>query len=668
MSSLKVGTRIYLGFFLVLGLLVLVAFLGWRSMDEVGGQVGRYSEVADNAVRVVTIDRQVTGMRRNVLLFTEKGDENALARVGELQTSLAKLLDEAIKATSDPGRLQNLRRMNDLFVGYKADFEMVVPLQRHRDKLVNETMNVLGAKMRQDLTRIATSARADKDNEAAAMAGEAQEKLMLARLNAVRFLADGKPEQVEQTKKYTGEFLGAVTTLTARLQNPERKHLAEEAAKLAPEYEKAFAEVVVEARQVSQLVGKTMAEKAGEFAKLAEATRDSQVKALHDIRDDTLGDVGDAKRDALVIALVSMLAGMVVAFLIARGITVPVRSMTEAMNRLAGGDKTVSVPALDNKDEIGEMAKAVEVFKRNAIEMDRLTAEQEEQKKRAEIEKRRSMNEMADNFEASVKGVVQTVASASTQMEGNAQTMSSVAEETNHQAAAVAAASEEASANVQTVASAAEELSSSISEISRQVSQAARIAGQAVEEARHTNGIIQGLASAAGKIGEVVNLINDIASQTNLLALNATIEAARAGDAGKGFAVVANEVKSLANQTAKATDEIGGQISGVQSATQQAVTAIESIGKVIAEISEISSAIASAVEEQGAATQEIARNVEQAALGTKEVSSNIGGVTQAAGEAGAVANQVLTAAGELSRQSEILRSEVDGFIARIRAG
>lgn len=357
---------------------------------------------------------------------------------------------------------------------------------------------------------------------------------------------------------------------------------------------------------------------------------------------------------------------LIIVVVFSRLIATPVKGMTKAMEKLAAGDMEVAIPAIGRGDEIGEMAGAVQVFKDNARKVARMEAEQEEAERRAAEEKRRSMQTLADGFQASVGSVVNVVVSSAQQMQGTAQLLTATAEETSRQASAVAAASEEASTNVQTVASASEELAASIDEISRQVAQSATIAGKAVEDAERTNQQVQGLADAAQKIDEVVQLITNIASQTNLLALNATIEAARAGDAGKGFAVVASEVKNLANETAKATEEITGQISGIQQATQLAVTSIREIGQTIGHINSITTTIASAVEEQGAATQEIARNVQQAAAGTQEVSANIAGVTQASGETGAAASQINTASSELSRQGDQLRVEVERFLAAVR--
>lgn len=363
-----------------------------------------------------------------------------------------------------------------------------------------------------------------------------------------------------------------------------------------------------------------------------------------------------------------LVLGVALALLIARvGIASPIGAITRAMERLAGGDKATAVPGADRGDEVGTMAKALQIFKDKIIEGDRLREEQEAAKQQSEQARRQAMLDLADRFERSIGGVVNGVTVAGTELQATAQTMSVSAEQTTRQSSAVSSASEETSRNVATVASATEELSASIGEIANQVVESTRIIGEAVIQARDTNAQVQGLSEAAQRIGDVVRLINDIAGQTNLLALNATIEAARAGDAGKGFAVVASEVKTLATQTGRATEEIAAQVRAIQEATQNSVTAIAAIAQTINRVNEISTTIASAVEEQGAATQEISRSVQQAAEGTQEVSMNISGVTGAAAQSNEAARQVLDAAGELSRNGSLLRSQVEDFLRTVRA-
>jgi len=368
----------------------------------------------------------------------------------------------------------------------------------------------------------------------------------------------------------------------------------------------------------------------------------------------------------LIIGLIGTAIIAAVGWYMAKSVSKPIAAMTGAMSKLADNHLDVEIPSRDRHDEIGEMAATVQVFKDKAIEVERLKAQQLENEKRAEEEKRAAMQAMADDFEKHVGHVVEAVSAAATQMQSSAGSMAATADQTNSQAANVASASEEASTNVQTVASAAEELSSSINEIKRQVEGSLSASDDAVAKAGHSKTTVQELVASAERIGEVVSLITDIAEQTNLLALNATIEAARAGEAGKGFAVVASEVKNLANQTAKATDEIGQQIATIQSVTGEAATSIEDIASSIQVVSENNSTVSTAVDEQSAATQEIARNVEQAAMGTAEVNANITGVTQAAGETGAAAGEILSAAGELSEQASILSAEVNKFLEQIR--
>ncbi|SFI49836.1 methyl-accepting chemotaxis protein [Methylobacterium brachiatum] len=378
-----------------------------------------------------------------------------------------------------------------------------------------------------------------------------------------------------------------------------------------------------------------------------------------------------ATASATLMAYLAIGLGMVAAigavvFVLLR-VSRPIQTMTGAMTVLAGGDMSVEVPHRARRDEIGAMAAAVQVFKDNLIHTRRLEAETAQARLAAEEQRKAGMRQMADNFEAAVGGIIGTVSSSATELQATAGAMSGTAAETAAQSTAVAAAAEEAASNVGTVAAAAEELGSSVQEIGRQVDGSAAIARQAVVEADQTGALVLELSGAVERIGDVVGLISSIAGQTNLLALNATIEAARAGEAGKGFAVVASEVKELAGQTARATQEISGQIGRIQASTGQAVAAIGGITQRIRDISATATSIAAAVEQQGAATQEIVRNVSQAAAGTGEVTSNIAGVASAAEDTGAAASQVLGAASELSRQSEHLTAEVGRFLATVRA-
>jgi len=371
---------------------------------------------------------------------------------------------------------------------------------------------------------------------------------------------------------------------------------------------------------------------------------------------------------SLILLGLGVAALITAALIVTRSVVRPLKKLTDAMRDLAEGNFGVVLPGLGRKDEIGDMAQAVETFKVRAEEKARDEAEAKMKQDRIAGEQRKAdMIKLADVFEGAIGEIVETVSSASTQLEASASTLTSTAERAQELTTMVAAVSEEASTNVQSVASATEEMTTSVNEISRQVQESARMANEAVDQARKTNDRVGELSKAAGRIGAVVELINSIAGQTNLLALNATIEAARAGDAGRGFAVVASEVKALAEQTAKATGEIGQQISGIQSATQDSVNAIKEISGTIEKLSEISSTIAAAVEEQGAATQEISRNVQQAAQGTMQVSSHITDVQRGASETGSASSQVLSAAQSLSGDSNRLKLEVGKFLNTVRA-
>jgi methyl-accepting chemotaxis protein len=473
-----------------------------------------------------------------------------------------------------------------------------------------------------------------------------------ARIEKIKGLASDYAKGGQQIVAIKSEAIGIDAKRSAGGELP-----AEAAAKIT----KLDGEMTRIARDVTLPMAneiETLANKVVEFAK-------------HRVEEDNAAaaqEMSSAERNAMVIGITAalLLIGACVfsVFTIAR----PMRALSVSMEELAGGNFAVVLPGLGRKDEIGDVAGAVEKFKVVAEQKARDEAEAKIKQDQVAAQQRRAdMIKLADGFESAVGEIIETVSSASTELEASAGTLTKTAERAQQITTTVAAASEEASANVQSVASATEEMSSSVNEISRQVQESARMANEAVDQARKTNDRVSELSKAAARIGDVVELINTIAGQTNLLALNATIEAARAGEAGRGFAVVASEVKALAEQTAKATGEIGQQISGIQAATQESVHAIKEISGTIERLSEISSTIAAAVEEQGAATQEISRNVQQAAQGTQQVSANITDVQRGASETGSASSQVLSAAKSLSSDSNRLKLEVGKFLNTVRA-
>lgn len=382
---------------------------------------------------------------------------------------------------------------------------------------------------------------------------------------------------------------------------------------------------------------------------------------------ETFSAIAELLKSLAIETAIGILAMALFGYVVGRRFSRPISQATETMSRLAEGDTSVTVAGMERGDEIGEMARAVEVFRENALERAKMRSVQEEQKRQAELEKQETMTALANNFETDIGSIVATVSTASSELNDMAGTMSSVSETALEKSTLVSSASHEASSNVQTVAAATEQMSHSIAEINQQVDRASVSARQAVENVQETSEQMASLASTADKIGDVVKLISDIAEQTNLLALNATIESARAGEAGRGFAVVASEVKQLASQTSSATEEINLQIEEVQLATRQVVSSMGDISNVIGQLDESSSAIAATMEQQGSAIQEIARNVQEAATGTSAVTANMTDVTEAAKDVGDTTGLVMAASGQLSQQSVLLSDQVAKFIEKIRA-
>jgi methyl-accepting chemotaxis protein len=666
-SNRRIGTKISVGFAVVLVLTAILAVMSYRGF----GEVLQGFETFAQRVKVVGIahevDRGFVAFRRFVREYSVSGDDKLVSEARARQQALANSIRQGIAEIKNPERHRKIVELGEQFEHYGRDFDKLVALKQEQNNLTKEVLDPLGAKSRSEIEGLQAMI-VDKSGNTMILAGDALKQLLLARLDVNKLLGRHDQSSAEGAEKALASLKIAMTALGAAITNDEMRKVFVDANANVGKYAEAYHKAAQNAHEVEVLANGEMAKFAQAIGADAEAIKESGIADETEIEHETANLIASTETLILMIAVGSLAFGIVLAWLIGRTISRPVVGLCAGMRELAEGNFQVVLPGLGRGDEVGEMAQAVETFKVKAEEKARAEAEAKmKQEQIAAKQRKADMHSLADSFEAAVGEIVETVSSASTELEASAATLTRAAQRAQEVTTAVAAASEEASTNVNSVASATEELSSSVNEISRQVQESARMASAAVGQARSTTERVGELSKAAARIGDVVELINTIAGQTNLLALNATIEAARAGEAGRGFAVVASEVKALAEQTAKATGEIGQQITGIQSATQDSVSAIKEISGTIEKLSEVSSTIAAAVEEQGAATQEISRNVQQAAQGTHQVSSNITEVQRGASETGSASSQVLSAAQSLSNDGNRLKLEVGKFLNSVRA-
>ncbi len=666
----KLGLAGAVGVLLSIGM-VANQIMTESTVGEVNAAADRQQYVADNVRAAEVSVRQTQLAGRNIRLQRTPAEvEKAAAEMRQFKAAGEKQIDAALAVAADPVGRERLQKIKAQMENYASGVEELAKVQSElflqtdkRSAISAEWEKAFAALLaspalaglanRGDVEMLLHQADSKVNRLGAAAwrlgaTGEESQKEFIARSNSllhedlgrIRDLADDTP-----FRKALDALASIVTRFTA--VNDAIVKLEDSRAEIIKNRTAIFVNQAVELieAQVAFVQAKAKASKARAIAEAEQANRINFGLAI--------------------VVVIAIIGSVLFSFM---GIARPMTRLNGALGAMAAGHLDIVIPGANRGDEIGDLAKTVTVIRENAEQKARDEAEAKSRQDQVAVRQRKAdMVKLADDFEAAVGEIIETVSSASTELEASATTLTSTAERAQELATMVAAASEEASTNVQSVASATEEMASSVNEISRQVQDSARMASEAVDQARKTNDRVSELSKAASRIGDVVELINTIAEQTNLLALNATIEAARAGEAGRGFAVVASEVKALAEQTAKATGEIGQQVTGIQAATQESVGAIEEISGTIEKLSEISSTIAAAVEEQGAATQEISRNVQQAAQGTQQVSANITDVQRGASETGTASSQVLSAAQLLSGDSNRLKLEVGKFLDSVRA-
>ncbi|WP_442779011.1 methyl-accepting chemotaxis protein [Bradyrhizobium sediminis] len=670
----RIGNK--LGLAGAIGVLLAIGMVANQMVTEstVAGandRADRSQRVAESTLTAHLNMRQVQLAARGIRLAMTQSEVNrGVAEMRQFGAVEMKEIEAALASAQRPETRQRLQNIKSLMTDYAAGTEELAKAQGDLLAQIGKRSAISTEWTKAIESELASPALADLPNrpEIEKLLYQADGGVNAIRAAAWRFGGTGDVEQLGAIAIAEGTVKDALKAARKQTDDKEFHGRINSLESVIKKFLVANGDVVKSEELKAEITTNRTIKVVNEAGELMEAAVASAQKDMNASKEEVVAATAQANRISMAMAIVvviSLIASVIFSFL---GIARPMMRLNGALGEMAGGNLDIDIPGANRGDEIGDLAKTVTVIRENAEQKARDEGEAKiAQDQIAAQQRKADMIRLADEFEGAVGEIVETVSSASSELEASAGTLTSTAERAQELTTAVAAASEEASTNVQSVASATEEMASSVNEISRQVQESARMANEAVDQTRRTNDRVSALSKAAARIGDVVELINTIAEQTNLLALNATIEAARAGEAGRGFAVVASEVKALAEQTAKATGEIGQQIAGIQAATQESVGAIQEISSTIEKLSEISSTIAAAVEEQGAATQEISRNVQQAAHGTQQVSSNITDVQRGASETGSASSQVLSAAQSLSGDSNRLKLEVGKFLSSVRA-
>jgi methyl-accepting chemotaxis protein len=663
--TLRFRGKVMFGFAVVLCISAISMGIAYIGFERVSTGMEGYRRSVAEADLARNIDQELISYQSMVRYYVVTGKEDDAKAAQAAEGNLSHAITESMRMTLDSGRLEKVAKLSREFQMFTKIFADVLKEKYDIGRLSENDIILGGTKLQYKLDDLANTAVDEGLPEVELGAKQVKTQFSATAALANTFIInfdESAGKSVVARMKFVENSLNAISKT-----NDKVKARLEEIGGQFKTYRASFDTLVEKSVAVSKLMTE-MSESAALITQGSQAMKADMLNEQQRLEAESNTTIHEIERLVAILAVGGFILGGLWAFVLGKQISRPIVRMCAAMRELAGGNFDVVLPGLGRKDELGEMASAVEEFKVQAVaKAEREAAQHEEQNRASSAARRAELIGFADTFEAAVGAIVSNVSTSAVQLEAAAGTLTRTAETTETLSGEVAGASEEASANMQSVVAATEELSASVDEIRRQVRESNRIAEGAVEQAQHTDNRIGKLSRAAGQIGDVVKLITAIAEQTNLLALNATIEAARAGEAGRGFAVVASEVKSLATQTAKATDEISSHIAGMQEATQESVAAIKEIGSTIGQISTIAGTITNAIEQQSAATQEIAHSIQNVAAGTQQVAGNITEVNRGASETGEASGEVLNSAQTLSAESTRLRQELDRFMANIRA-
>ncbi|WP_114098936.1 methyl-accepting chemotaxis protein [Thalassospira profundimaris] len=665
-ANLGVKTKILSGFSAVLIILVSALAFAYYSFTRVAHDVDEYALRVEEAGLVAQIETRFLRFKSHAQEFASTASAQDAEQVFLIADEIRPILDQALQRFDSEEHRARISNISTALDRYMHDFEKVRDLSDEYHEMIVERLEPDGIKVVSDINALIARAENNQNIDTLKKAVAAREHALLARLYANILIGRQDDSFGEKAASEFGLLKTGLLELDQTVPDAEDKKTLSEVMTLFDDYREAFDKIRSNELIIMDTVNGDM-EQASNI--LLSETADLMTEfttSEHTIFERVIHEIELAEIEILIASLVGMGLGIAIAMLIGDRLSKPIVAITALMRKLADHDLSVNIPWQGRRDEIGQMAGAVQVFKENAIRNDELEAKAIEDEKRAKEAQRLFMNQTADTFNADVGQIIETVAAAAVELQATADSMSRLASSASEQTVAVASATEQASGNVHSVASATEELNTSIEEINRQVVHSSEVARNAVDEVTKTKADLKELVDASENISNVLKLISDIADQTNMLALNATIEAARAGDAGRGFAVVANEVKNLSDQTAKATEEITRYVANLQTRTGSAVSQVDAVGKTVTDMEAIIATISSAIEEQTAATREIAFNVEQAATGTTVVSSNIATVSSAVNEAGTASGDVLRAVGMLSENFTTLKGATDHFVSTIR--